>query len=202
MRTLLRALLCTAVLAAAPAFAAPKVGEPAPEFTGADSAGQAVKLSDFRGKFVVLEWTNNECPFVRKHYDSGNMQSLQKSATAAGAVWLTVLSSAPGKQGQVDGAQADALTKSRGAAPTRVLLDPSGAIGHLYDARTTPHLFIVDAHGTLVYMGGVDSIASTDREDIARAKPYVKIALAEAMAGKPVTDAVTRPYGCAIKYQD
>jgi peroxiredoxin len=197
MRSLVAAVLA---LCCAAAGAAPKVGDPAPDFTATDSAGKSVHLADLRGKFVVLEWTNNECPFVRKHYDSGNMQSLQKDATAQGAEWLTIVSSAPGKQGNVDGATADALTKSRHAAPTHVLLDPTGALGHLYDAKTTPHMFIVDARGTLVYMGGIDSIASTDTDDIARATPYVKVALGEALAGKPVTEAVTRPYGCSIKY--
>jgi peroxiredoxin len=180
-------------------FAAPKVGTPAPDFTATDSRGQSVRLSDYRSKFVVLEWTNDGCPFVQKHYQ-GNMQSLQKDATARGAVWLSVISSAPGKQGYVSGAEADALTKKRGAAPSAVLLDPAGTIGHLYDAKTTPHMFIVDPQGTLLYAGGIDSIASADVDDIAKAKPYVKTALDEAMAGKPVGEPVTRPYGCSIKY--
>ncbi|WP_028079910.1 redoxin domain-containing protein [Solimonas soli] len=193
------ALASAALLISSAVFAAPKVGAPAPDFAATDSKGQTIRLSDYRGKFVVLEWTNDGCPFVQKHY-RGNMQSLQKEATAQGAVWLSVISSAPGKQGHVSGAEADALTLKRGAAPSAVLLDPSGTLGHLYDARTTPQLFIVDRHGTLLYAGGIDSIASTDVDDIARAKPYVKTALAEAMAGKPVRSPVTRPYGCSIKY--
>lgn len=196
----LAALLCTAALLfAGHAAAAVKVGTPAPDFTTADSHGQPVKLSDYRGKFVVLEWTNDGCPFVQKHYQ-GNMQSLQKDATARGAVWLTVISSAPGKQGYVSGSEADALSKKRGAAPSEVLLDPSGNVGHLYGAQTTPHMFIVDPQGTLIYAGGIDSIASTDAADIETAKPYVKTALNEAMAGKPVSNPVTKPYGCSIKY--
>lgn len=197
---MLKTLVLAASLASTAAIAAPKVGEPAPAFSATDSNGKTVQLSDFKGKFVVLEWSNNECPFVKKHYSSGNMQSLQKEETGKGVAWLTVISSAPGKQGNVDGKQANALSKERGAAPTAVLLDPSGQIGHAYDAKTTPHMFVVDPKGKLVYMGGIDSVASADAEDIAGAKPYVKVALAEAMAGKPVTDAVTKPYGCSVKY--
>lgn len=193
-------LALAAALVAGSAFAAPKVGQPAPAFSATDSHGKTVKLADYQGKFVVLEWTNDGCPFVKKHYQGGNMQGLQKAATAEGAIWLTVISSAPGKQGHLSGAQADALTQSRGAAPSAVLLDEAGTVGHLYDAKTTPHMFIVDPKGTLIYAGGIDSIPSADAEDIAKAKPYVKTALAEAMAGKPVTDAVTKPYGCSVKY--
>lgn len=200
MRAFLKTLALSAVFAAGSALAAPKVGEPAPDFSATDSNGKAVKLSDFKGKYVVLEWTNNECPFVVKHYKSNNMQSLQKEATGQGAVWLSLISSAPGKQGHVDGKKANELSKSRGAAPTHVLLDPSGTVGRQYEAKTTPHMFIVDPAGKLVYAGGIDSIPSADADDIKDAKPYVKVALAEAMAGKPVTDAVTKPYGCAVKY--
>ncbi|AXQ30989.1 thioredoxin family protein [Solimonas sp. K1W22B-7] len=197
---MLKTLVLAASLASTAAIAVPKVGEPAPAFTATDSNGKTVQLSDFKGKFVVLEWSNNECPFVKKHYSSGNMQSLQKEETGKGVTWLTVISSAPGKQGNVDGKQANALSKERGAVPTAVLLDPSGKLGHEYEAKTTPHMFVVDPKGTLVYMGGIDSVASADAEDIAGARPYVKVALAEAMAGKPVTDAVTKPYGCSVKY--
>lgn len=196
---MLKMLVLATAFAASAAQAAPKVGEPAPAFTATDSNGKTVKLSDYQGKFVVLEWSNAECPFVKKHY-SGNMQSLQKEETGKGVAWLTVISSAPGKQGNVDGKQANALSKERGASPTAVLLDPTGKIGHEYEAKTTPHMFVIDPKGKLVYMGGIDSIASADAEDIPQAKPYVKTALAEAMAGKPVTDAVTKPYGCSIKY--
>jgi hypothetical protein len=184
----------------ATAHAAPEVGKHAPEFTAVDSNGKTVKLSDFRSKTVVLEWTNDGCPYVKKHYGSGNMQSLQKDAAAKGIVWLTIISSAPGKQGYVDGAGANELTKARGAAPTAVLLDPSGAVGRLYDARTTPHMFIVNTEGTLVYMGGIDDKPTSNPDDIPGARNYVRAALGEMAAGKPVTEAVTRPYGCSVKY--
>ncbi len=194
------AFAVAAALATAAASAAPTVGQQAPTFSAVDSSGQTVNLQDLKGKFVVLEWTNDGCPFVKKHYDSGNMQSLQKQAAADGAVWLSVVSSAPGKQGYVSGAQADELSTSRNAQPTHVLLDPSGDVGRLYEAKTTPHMFIVDPEGTLVYAGGIDSIPSADPADIPKATPYVQVALAEAIAGKPVTQAVTKPYGCAVKY--
>src|SRR5208282_939167 len=154
------------LLMTATAHAAPQVGKPAPDFSATDANGRTVKLSDYRGKIVVLEWTNDGCPYVKKHYKSGNMQSLQKDAAAKGIVWLTIISSAPGEQGYVDGTGANQLTISRGAAPAEVLLDPQGKIGHLYDARTTPHMFIVNAEGMLVYMGGIDDKATTDLDDI------------------------------------
>lgn len=194
------ALALSVALVTGTAGAVPKAGEPAPDFSAVDSAGKTVHLSDFKDRFVVLEWTNDGCPFVQKHYGSGNMQSLQKSATDAGAVWLSVISSAPGKQGHVDGKEADALTAKRDAHPTRVLLDERGDVGRLYGAKTTPHMFIVDPKGMLVYAGGIDSIASADADDIPKAKPYVKTALAEAMAGKPVSEPTTTPYGCSVKY--
>lgn len=200
MSYVLRVLSFAAALVAGTAAAAPSVGQPAPAFSATDSSGKTVSLSNFQGKFVVLEWTNDGCPFVKKHYGSGNMQSLQKQATGDGAVWLSVISSAPGKQGYVDGAQADALTREREAHPSHVLLDPSGDVGRLYGAKTTPHMFIVDPKGTLVYAGGIDSIASSDPADIPKAKPYVKTALAEAMSGKPISEPVTKPYGCNVKY--
>lgn len=188
------------MLVATTATAAPKIGEPAPAFSLAGSDGKPHALSDYKGRYVVLEWTNDGCPFVRKHYGSGNMQSLQKEETGKGVTWLSIVSSAPGKEGYVDAAKATELTKARKAAPTVVLLDPAGEAGHAYGARTTPHMFVIAPDGTLIYMGGIDSIASADVEDIAKATPYVKVALAEAMAGKPVTNAVTKPYGCSVKY--
>jgi AhpC/TSA family len=188
------------VLMTATAYATPEVGKPAPDFSAVDSNGKTVKLSDYRGKIVVLEWTNDGCPYVQKHYSSGNMQGLQKDETAKGIVWLSIISSAPGQQGYVDGAGANELTKTRGAAPTAVLLDPEGKAGHLYDARTTPHMFIVSTDGTLVYMGGIDNKATTNAADVKTAKNYVRSALDEVMAGKPVEQAVTRPYGCSVKY--
>ena len=193
-------VLASLLLAATAASAAVKVGEPAPDFTLAGADGKTYSLGSFKGKYVVLEWTNHECPFVKKHYGSGNMQSQQKELTGKGAVWLSIVSSAEGKQGHVDAAQALELTKRRNAAPTAVLLDPSGEVGHKYDARTTPHMFVVAPDGTLIYMGGIDSIASADADDIAKAIPYVKVALGEAMAGKPVTNASTRPYVCSVNY--
>jgi len=198
LRTLIALM---ALLAAGVATAAPKIGEPAPDFTLNGSDGKSYALSTFRGKYVVLEWTNHECPFVRKHYGSGNMQAQQKELTGKGVAWLSIVSSAPGQQGSVDVAAARELTRSRGAAPTAVLLDPSGEVGHKYDARTTPHMFVVAPDGKLIYMGGIDSIPSSDAEDIAKATPYVKVALAEAMGGKPVSSPSTRPYGCSVKYR-
>lgn len=188
------------LLACSAASAAPVVGQPAPGFTLKDTAGKSVSLADFKGRYVVLEWTNHDCPFVKKHYGSGNMQAQQKELTGKGAAWLTVISSAPGKQGHVDGAAADQLTQSRGAAPTAVLLDPSGDVGRQYAAKTTPHMYIVAPDGNLIYMGGIDSIPSADTADIAKATQYVKVAFGEAASGKPVTEASTRPYGCSVKY--
>lgn len=182
------------------ASAGPDVGQPAPGFSAVDSDGKTVSLADYRGRPVVLEWTNNGCPFVKKHYDSGNMQQLHKAYTAKNVAWLTVISSAPGKQGHADGARAKALSADRNAAPTTVLLDESGAVGRLYDAKTTPHLFVIDAAGTLVYAGGIDSVPTADPADIANATPYLKQALDELLAGKPITAAKTKPYGCSIKY--
>ncbi len=197
----LAAFVLAGILMTASAYAAPQIGQPAPDFTAVDSNGKTVKLADFRGKTVVLEWTNDGCPYVKKHYSTGNMQSLQKEETAKGVVWLTVISSSPGAQGYVTGDEANALTKSRGAAPTAVLLDPEGAIGHLYDARTTPHMFVVNGDGALVYMGGIDDRATTELADVKTAKNYVRAALDSLAAGAPVENAVTRPYGCSVKYK-
>lgn len=188
------------ILGAGAAVAEPKVGEAAPAFTAVDSNGAKVSLADFKGKYVVLEWTNADCPFVKKHYGSGNMQALQKQAKELGVVWLSVNSSAPGKQGHVDGATANRLTQDRGAAPAHVLLDEQGALGHLYDARTTPHMFLIDKEGKLIYMGGIDSTASAEQADIKDAKPFLKLAMEAALAGKPIADNNTRPYGCSVKY--
>ena len=182
------------------AGAAPQIGQPAPDFTAVDSKGNQVRLSEYRGKTVVLEWTNADCPYTRKHYSSGNMQSVQDLAQKNGIVWLTVISSAPGKQGYVNGPQADVLTESRHAVPTAVLLDPSGAIGRLYGAKTTPHMFVIDKNGALQYMGGIDSIATTDVGDIARAEPYLKEAMLAVAGGNPAPHPVTKPYGCSVKY--
>ncbi|MGB5453207.1 MAG: redoxin domain-containing protein [Sedimenticolaceae bacterium] len=197
MKPVLTALLFAM---ATTAGAAPKIGEPAPGFTGMDTSGKSHALSDFRGKPVVLEWTNHDCPYVRKHYSSGNMQQQQQAATGQGAVWLSIISSAPDKQGHVTPAQADALTAERNAAPSAVILDEKGEIGRLYGAKTTPHMYIIDADGKLAYMGGIDSIPSTNPADIAKATQYVPAALAQVMQGEPVTPSVTRPYGCSVKY--
>jgi peroxiredoxin len=191
--------LCAALMTAAPA-AAPEVGKPAPDFTGTDTTGNTWDLADLRGTPVILEWTNHDCPYVVKHYESGNMQALQQEAAEAGYTWLSVISSAPGKQGHVSAAQADELTESRGAAPTAVLLDPEGNIGKAYGARTTPHMYVIDADGTLVYMGGIDDKPTTNIADVEGAQNYVRLAMADLAAGEPVGNAVTRPYGCSVKY--
>ena len=177
-----------------------QVGQPAPVFTATDSKGGSLSLSQYRGKTVVLEWTNAECPYTRKHYTSGNMQGIQALAQKDGVIWLTVISSAPGKQGYVNGPAADALTQARGAVPTAVVLDPSGTVGRLYGAKTTPHMYVIDKNGVLQYMGGIDSIATADVSDIARAEPYLKEAMLDVVQGRPVAHPATRPYGCSVKY--
>ena len=198
---LMKPILATLLFAMATAAgAALKIGEPAPGFTGIDTSGKSHALSDFRGKPVVLEWTNHDCPYVRKHYSSGNMQRQQQTATGQGVVWLSIISSAPGKQGHVTPAQADALTAERNAAPSAVILDEKGEIGRLYEAKTTPHMYIIDADGKLAYMGGIDSIASANPADIGKATQYVPAALAQVMNGEPVAPSVARPYGCSVKY--
>lgn len=195
------ATLLAGFLLTAAAHAAPEAGKPAPDFTAVDSNGKTIRLSDFRGKTVVLEWTNDGCPYVKKHYSSNNMQTLQKEETAKGIVWLTVISSAPGAQGYVTGDEANKLTETRGAAPTAVILDSDGTVGHLYDARTTPHMFIVNGGGTLVYMGGIDDKPTSDEADIKTAKNFVRAALDSLASGSPIENAVTRPYGCSVKYK-
>ena len=188
------------LLAPAAALASPKVGEAAPDFSLQGADGKTWSLHDQKGKYVVLEWTNNECPFVRKHYGAGNMQAQQKMLTSKGAVWLTIVSSAPGKEGFVDADKANALTKERGASPTAVLLDPTGKVGHAYDAKTTPHMFLIGPDGKVLYMGGIDSVPSTDQDDIGKATQYVEVAFKEASSGRPVTNPTSRPYGCSVKY--
>jgi len=201
-RSLYRLLVVLLLSAASPLIWATKVGEAAPEFTATASSGKSVHLSDYRGKYVVLEWHNNGCPYVGKQYNSGNMQKLEKEWTVRGVVWFTIESSAPGKQGYVTASQEnDYLTKVQ-AAPTAALLDPTGSIGHLYDAKTSPHMFVIDPHGTLIYDGAIDDKPTTDLNDVAGATNYVSLALEQAMAGKPVATPVTRPYGCSVKYAD
>ena len=197
MRTLLPGLAAAAILLSA---AAPKPGAPAPDFTARTASGETVRLSDFAGEKVVLEWTNADCPFVQKHYGSGNMQSLQRRATADGTVWLSVISSAPGKQGHVSPAQAQALTKDRKAAPTHVLLDESGEIGRAYGAKTTPHMFVLDEEGVVRYQGAIDTIRSTDKADVARADNYVTSALRALREDRAVAVTQSQPYGCSVKY--
>lgn len=201
-RRFLPFVLSAFLLPALPALASPEIGAPAPAFQAKDSNGKTVNLADLRGKLVVLEWSNHDCPFVVKHYRSANMQALQKEATKDGVVWLTVISSAPGTQGYVEPAEANALTAKRDAAPSNVLLDPTGVIGKAYGAQTTPHLYIVDPAGQLVYKGGIDSIPSASKGDIAKADNYVKLAFADLAAGRKLAHASTKPYGCSIKYAD
>ena len=189
-----------AALVPAVAWATPDLGKPAPAFTATDSNGKSWSLADLKGKVVVLETTNHQCPYVGKHYSSGNMQAQQREATAKGVIWLTVAASAPGEEGFVNASQANQLTKSRNAAPTAVLLDPQSKIARAYGATVTPHMYIIDASGVLVYKGGIDSIPSADTADIPKAKQYVRVALGEVLAGKPVTDSSTRAYGCTLKY--
>jgi peroxiredoxin len=183
-----------------PVVAAVRVGEPAPNFTATDSYGHQHNLAQYKGKFVVLEWHNRECPYTKKHYDSGNMQKLQKLWTGKGVVWFTVISSAPGQQGYVTAADENDYVKRMGAAPTAVLLDPSGDLGHLYGAKTTPHMFVINPQGQLIYDGAFDNKPTTEQSDIAGATNYVTAALEEAMAGKPVAVKASQPYGCSVKY--
>lgn len=180
--------------------AAPKPGQPAPDFTLTDSDGKAHKLSDFAGKVVVLEWLNHGCPFVKKHYDSGNMQKLQKKYTGEGVVWLSIVSSAPGKQGHMSPADTNKTKTEKGAAPTAVLLDEDGKVGKLYNAKVTPELFIVGKDGVLLYAGAIDDKKSTEPADVAVAKNYIVQALDEILAGKSVSESSSTAYGCSVKY--
>src|SRR5215475_15097372 len=196
-------MLGSAAVALMPMLAhatSPDIGGPAPQFTAVDSNGKTWSLADLKGKVVVIETTNHECPYVGKHYRAKNMQTQQREAAAKGVVWLTSASSATGEQGYVTAQQANELTRSRDAAPAAVLLDPQSKIARAYGATVTPHMYIIDAEGVLVYKGGIDSIPSADIADIPKAKQYVRVGLDEVLAGKPVTDASTRPYGCSLKY--
>jgi hypothetical protein len=199
-----RAFVYIAIAVAALAWVlvarAASVGQQAPTFSGKDSQGKTVSLAQYRGKYVVLEWTNRDCPYTKKQYDSGNMQALQQEWTGKGVVWLTVLSSAPGGQGYLDAAGENAQLARVHAHPTAAILDPGGEIGKLYSAKTTPHMFIIDPEGKLIYAGAIDDKATTDTADVKIAKNYVSAALTEAMAGQPVEVASTRPYGCSVKY--
>lgn len=183
-----------------PVYAEVKVGETAPDFSLENLEGQKESLVSHQGKFVVLEWVNPDCPFVKKHYDTGNMQQLQKEYTQKGVDWLSIDSSAPGKQGYYSTQEWKQILVDRGAMPTSVLLDPKGMAGHLYGAQTTPHMFVIDPKGILVYQGAIDDIASADATDVEKATNYVRQALDEAMSGKPVSVSTTKSYGCSVKY--
>jgi len=185
------------ILAAEPAA----VGTPAPAFTLVDAGGTTRSLTDFKGKFVVLEWVNFGCPFVRKHYDSGNMQDLQRTFTSRGVVWLSVCSSAPGKQGYFEGKELSERIAAEKSAATAYLIDSQGTVGQAYGAKTTPNMYIINPAGTLIYAGGIDDKASTNREDVKTAVNYVREALNAALEGKPVKITTTRPYGCSVKYR-
>jgi peroxiredoxin len=198
--TLRLVLLAAALTVAVPALAKPVVGKPAPDFAVTDASGKTQSLSAYKGKTVVLEWNNPECPFVRKHYGAHNMQQQQADAAKDGVVWLTVNSGAEGKQGHLDAAAATAYVAKVGGKESAYLIDADGKVGHAYDAKTTPHMFVIDGDGVLRYMGGIDSIASTDVDDIPKATQYVKQALGELAAGKPVSVPTSEPYGCSVKY--
>ena len=180
--------------------AAPEVGKAAPDFETTDINGETFKLSDHKGSIVVLEWTNHECPFVKKHYDSNNMQTLQKDITAKNVKWISINSSAEGRQGSHSAEEALSIIEGQGAAPSVKILDPSGTIGKLYDAKTTPHMFVIDAEGTLAYAGAIDSNSSPNPATIEGADNYVVAAVDELIAGKAVTTSQTQPYGCSVKY--
>ena len=179
----------------------PPVGSPAPAFTLTDTRGKQHKLADFKGKHVVLEWVNFGCPFVKKHYESGNMQSTQKKAVDKGVVWLSVCSSAEGKQGHMDPDDWNEEIADRKLASTAVLLDESGAVGKTYGAKTTPHMYIINPDGILIYKGAIDDKPNTNKDSIPGARNHVLAALDESLAGKPVSTASTTPYGCSVKYK-
>lgn len=199
MRTLIPVML---LALAVPASANLTTGAPARDFKLRDTDGNVVSLSQFKGKTVVVEWHNPGCPFVKKHYDSGNMQATQAGAKTGGAVWLTVNSGAPGKQGHMTGAEANALVKAQKLNSTEYLLDGSGVVGKAWGAKTTPHLYIVDPAGKLRYQGAIDDKPTANQADIKGARNHVAAALAEMKAGKAVSVTDTKPYGCTVKYAD
>ncbi len=200
MRTTRHLLATLLALISLSATAAVEVGQAAPNFTLTDLNGKSRSLSDFKGKTVVLEWFNPDCAFIQKHYLSGNMQKLQRAATSDDAVWLQINSAAPGNEGDYTPVAVAKWLKEKDAAATAYLRDQNGDVGHLYDARTTPHMFIINAAGTLVYQGAIDSIRSTKMSDAAKARNYVSAALADIKAGRPVATNATQPYGCSVKY--
>jgi hypothetical protein len=189
------AAVCTVALAATA-----RVGNPAPDFTLTDGQGKPVKLSDFKGRYVVLEWVNPDCPFVVKHYDSDNLPGMQRALGEQDVAWLVINSTHPGHGNYRTAAQMDTWLQSKNAAPTAMLLDPEGTVGRMYNAKTTPHMYVITPQGELIYDGAIDSIRSASQADISRATNYVQLALQEARAGKPVSNPVTTAYGCTIKY--
>src|SRR5271169_240789 len=202
-RSTLYRMIVVLMLCAVPLLiAAAKVGDDAPEFTATASDGKSYRLADYRGKYVVLEWHNNGCPYVGKHYKSGNMQRLQKQWTGRSVVWFTIISSAPGKQGYVTASEENAYLVEMQAAPTAALLDPTGEIGHLYDAKTSPQMVVINPQGIVIYDGAIDDKPTTDLGDVPVATNYVSLALEQAMAGKKIETPATRPYGCSVKYSD
>ncbi len=200
---MLRSTLLAAALASASFFsaAAPSVGQAAPDFSLKDTAGKTVRLSDFKGRHVVLEWTNPGCPYVQKHYNSGNMPATQKEAVDKGVVWLAINSTEKAHGDYLEPGKLALWQQERKSRPSAMLMDEDGATGQAYGARTTPHLYIVDAKGQLIYAGGIDSIASSNPDDIKKATNYVRQALGEALSGKPVSMSTSRPYGCSVKYK-
>ncbi len=182
------------------AHAAPRVGEIAPDFTGVDSNGKSHTLSEYKGKIVVLEWKNHLCPFVKKHYGSDNMQSLQKYAKEKEVTWLSILSSAKGKEGNVSAEEANKIVKNEGSVAKAVILDEDGKIGKLYEAKTTPHMFVINKEGKIAYMGAIDDRPTVDKEDIKTANNYVRVAIDALLLGNKPNTNVTSPYGCSIKY--
>jgi peroxiredoxin len=188
------------VVASDALLASARVGDKAPDFLLKDNHGKEYSLSGVRGKYVVLEWVNYDCPFVRKHYGAGNMQQLQKTYTGKDVVWYSICSSSPGKQGHFDQDEINERMEKAGAAPTAYLVDGSGTVGRLYEAKTTPHMFIIDPEGVLIYAGGIDDIPSSKREDIPKATNYVREVLDAVLSGKepPITE--SKPYGCSVKY--
>jgi peroxiredoxin len=199
-RLALAAALALPLLAASPAGATTAVGQPAPDFGAPDLLGKTVKLSDFQGKYVVLEWVNPECPYVRRHYNTGNMPELQKEVATKGVVWLTINSSSP-SSGEFTPPEAMAKwIADKGGAPRATLIDKDGKVGRLYGARTTPHMYIVDPQGKLIYAGAIDDKRWASADETKSARNHVRAALGESMAGKPVSVAATSPYGCSVKY--
>lgn len=196
----LAALVAFCSITAVSAFAAAEIGSPAPEFTLTDQNGKQHNLSDYRGKYVILEWFNKDCPFVRKHYESGNMQKLQKSYTDNDVVWLTVISSVPGKQGYMTGEEIIAYNEANNVASTATLIDSEGTVGRAYEAKRTPEMYIINPDGVLVYHGAIDSESGADISTIEKAENYVVRAMTELLDGKPVSKELTKPYGCSVKY--